>query len=823
MQYQTNSQLQLAFDFVQYTNRNIFLTGKAGTGKTTFLKNLKAQSPKRMVVVAPTGVAAINAKGVTIHSFFQISFGPQIPHDPNVPRKVEVGANGGVSAGIKRFNKDKINIIRSLDLLVIDEISMVRADLLDAIDEVLRRYKDRSKPFGGVQLLMIGDLQQLAPIVKDEEWALLRPYYETCYFFSSRALKQSGFVPIELKHIFRQSDLTFIELLNNVRTNQIDARTLKALNERYVPDFQPDDKEGYITLTTHNYQSQQINGIKLSQLSAKSHLFNADVDGDFPEYSYPADPQLVLKVGAQVMFVKNDSSYEKRYYNGKIGKVISIDEDFIKVQCPGDELPIYVNREEWQNSKYALNEKTQEIEENVVGRFEQYPLKTAWAITIHKSQGLTFEKAIIDARQSFAHGQVYVALSRCKTLEGVVLRSPIEVYSVKNDATVLGFTQNAEAHQPNQQQLDEARKQYQLMLLKELFDFKYLFNQMGYVLRLLNENGRLVVGTLHDVLQMMQVPVQSQMISVGLKFNYQLSQMMQDSVDVEGNPAVQERVTKAGTYFLDKLLTVVVKPFNNASFETDNKAIRKSITDARNKLAKEIELKKVCLEEVIKGFHLKEFIEIKSKAAIDKSTTKSKAGGSAASLSNLKYPVFYKQMREWRADKADELNVTISRVVSQKTMIDIANELPANRNELKSIKGMGGVKLKEFGKDILSMVLVFRKSEGLEIPFGADKEIENISLSTAEISLKLFKEGNTVKEIAQQRQLATSTIEGHLVKFVDSGDLDYALLVDADRIAAISKLFDQNPRITTTEARAKLGEDFSYNEVRMVLGHLNRG
>jgi hypothetical protein len=373
--YQSNPQLELAFDFVQFTGQNLFLTGKAGTGKTTFLKNLKLQSPKRMVVVAPTGVAAINAGGVTIHSFFQISFSPQIPQDPDRSLPLVRSAEGNAAASIKRFSREKINIFRSLDLLVIDEISMVRADVLDAIDDVLRRYRNRYKPFGGVQLLMIGDLQQLAPIVKDEEWEILKSYYDTSFFFSSRALKSSKFTGIELKHIFRQSDQRFIDLLNKVRDNRIDTGVLQELNKRYQPDFNPDDKEGYITLTTHNYQSQQINSLKLERIKSAASRYSAAVNGEFPEYSFPTDPELELKIGAQVMFVKNDLSPAKRFFNGKIGKVTDLDEDQIEVVCPGDDHAISVERVTWENTKYKLNESTQEIEEEVIGTFSQFPLK----------------------------------------------------------------------------------------------------------------------------------------------------------------------------------------------------------------------------------------------------------------------------------------------------------------------------------------------------------------------------------------------------------------------------------------------------------------
>ncbi|HNV52990.1 MAG TPA: AAA family ATPase, partial [Tenuifilaceae bacterium] len=392
MEYIENLQLKQAFDFIQYTGKNIFLTGKAGTGKTTFLKHIKEVSPKRMIVVAPTGVAAINAGGVTIHSFFQMPFGPHIPVTNSQFNPFDEEPQTASRNGVQKFSREKINIIKSLDLLVIDEISMVRADLLDGIDEVLRRYRNHSKPFGGIQLLMIGDIQQLAPIAKDDEWEILKRYYDTVYFFSSKALRQTAYISIELKHIFRQSDREFIDILNKVRDNRIDNETLNILNKRYIPNINKDDNDGYITLTTHNHQSQRINDSKLQKLKSKLHTFKAVVKGEFPEYSYPTDYELQLKVGAQVMFVKNDSSFEKLYYNGKIGTIVDIDDDLIHVKCEGDSNDIAVTMVEWQNYKYTINDETSEISETVIGSFIQYPLKLAWAITIHKSQGLTFEK-----------------------------------------------------------------------------------------------------------------------------------------------------------------------------------------------------------------------------------------------------------------------------------------------------------------------------------------------------------------------------------------------------------------------------------------------
>ena len=815
MEFQSNPQLELAFNFLQYTNQNIFLTGKAGTGKTTFLRNLKKQSPKRMVVVAPTGVAAINAGGVTIHSFFQMSFGPQIPQNPDQPRLEPV-----LAAGIKRFSREKINIMRSLDLLVIDEISMVRADILDEIDAVLRRYKNRYKPFGGVQLLMIGDLQQLAPVVKEDEWQILKPYYDTCFFFSSHALKRSRFIGIELKHIFRQSDQRFIDLLNNVRENRMDEATLQELNKRYIPGFNPEEKEGYITLTTHNYQSQQINDSKLGKLSAKSHRFKAEVKGEFPEYSYPTDPDLELKIGSQVMFVKNDTSAEKRFYNGKIGKIIKIGDDLIDVQCPGDYLPIEVEKAEWQNAKYTLNETTQEIEEDVIGTFMQFPLKLAWAITIHKSQGLTFEKAIIDARASFAHGQVYVALSRCKTLEGLVLSSSIASHSVKNDTTVIQFSENIERNQPGSVELEQSRKEYVKQLLGELFDFKPMMRQIQYLQKLWEEHSSQLLGTLHSQLRTITAPLQIELIGVAEKFENQVRQLISTTTNAEENDQLQERVKKAADYFSGKLLIIVEEPFLAASFTTDNKAIRKSFNEAADKLRKEIHTKKVCLELCKGGFNLKTYLETKSKAAIEIPESGYKGTPSTSASSFTMHPEFYAKLKKWRNEKADLLNVEIRRILPQKTLHEIVQTLPASKNELKAVKGMGGTRMQQFGKEILEMVIAYRKQKGLDLPIGAEKEVEKAGLSSQESSFELFKNGQSIPEIAKERGMAVSTIEGHLAHYVGTGELNIDLVVEPQKNKAILEYLEKHKVQGSSEIRAALGNEYSYSEIRFVFKHL---
>jgi tRNA uridine 5-carbamoylmethylation protein Kti12 len=819
MIFQSNPQLELAFDFLQYTNQNIFLTGKAGTGKTTFLRNLKKLSPKRMVVVAPTGVAAINAGGVTIHSFFQMSFGPQIPVEPGQQRPMAVPDDANVAAGIKRFSREKINIMRSLDLLVIDEISMVRADILDGIDEVLRRYKNRYKPFGGVQLLMIGDLQQLAPVVKDDDWKILKAYYDTGFFFSSHALKRSKFIGIELKHIFRQSDQQFIDLLNKVRENRMDEETLQQLNSRFIPGFNPEEKEGYITLTTHNYQSQQINEMRLGQLKTKSHRFKAEVQGEFPEFSYPTDLVLELKEGAQVMFVKNDPSSEKRFYNGKIGKITHIFDDVIEVECPGEDLPIEVEKAEWQNPRYTLNETTQEIDEDIIGTFTQYPLKLAWAITIHKSQGLTFEKAIIDARASFAHGQVYVALSRCKTLEGLVLSSSIASHSVKNDTTVIQFTDNVERNQPGQAELQQSRKEYVQQLLNELFDFKPILWQIQYLQKIWEEHAAQLLGTLKDQIQKIVAPIQTEMIDIAAKFDSQLKQIIFASPDAEENEQLQERVRKAADYFSGKLLSIVEEPFSTASFSTDNKAVRKSVNEAIDKLRKEIHSKKVCLERCKNGFAIKTYLETKSKAAIELPETGSK-GSASSSTSFTLHPEFYSKLKKWRDEKAELLHVEVRRVLPQKTLHEIVQTLPAIRTELKAVKGMGGTRMQQFGKEILELVIEYRRQKELDLPVGAEKEAEKASLSSQEISLELFQSGKTIPEIAKDRTLAVSTIEGHLAYFVGTGELSIDRVIDPQKTKEIQEYLESHRVTGINEIRNAFGNKYTYSEIRFVLKQL---
>lgn len=462
--YNANRELQQAWEIVEETGANLFLTGKAGTGKTTFLKKLRENSTKRMVVLAPTGVAAINAAGNTIHSFFQLPFAPYIP------------GKGFLTNDRKFLNMSRMKkrLISSMTLLVIDEISMVRPDTLDAIDSILRRLRNSSLPFGGLQLLLIGDLRQLPPVVKDDEWSMLKEHYSTPYFFESKALQRAGYKSVELTVVYRQSDARFLDILNAIRDGNATAETLAFLNRRCNPGFNPPDSEGYIRLTTHNRTAGGINESRLRALTTPMFNYEATIDGEFPESAFPADRTLRLRQGAQVMFIKNDTGGARRYYNGLIGTVTSLSEEKICVEPIGGGETIDVEPAEWENTKYAVDESTGAITQQAVGTFRQYPLQLAWAITIHKSQGLTFDRAIIDAMHSFAAGQTYVALSRCRSLEGLVLDSPIPPSAIIIDHNVNGFIDYCEANAPDHETIASLKNQYLLTLLSELFDFEPL-------------------------------------------------------------------------------------------------------------------------------------------------------------------------------------------------------------------------------------------------------------------------------------------------------------------------------------------------------------
>lgn len=724
-----NPEIALAWQFIENTGTHLFLTGKAGTGKTTFLRKLKSESPKRMVVLAPTGIAAINAGGVTIHSFFQLPFAPFVPES-------SFSTNSKVSYRY-RFGKEKLNIIRSIDLLVIDEISMVRADLLDAVDDILRRFRDHHKPFGGVQLLMIGDLQQLAPVVKDEEWQMLKSYYDTPYFFSSQALKQTEYCTIELKTVYRQSDGNFLELLNRIRENRCDAQVLDTLNRRYIAGFVPRKEEGYIRLVTHNYQAQRINDHELEQLPGRTYTFRATIDGKFPEYSFPTDEVLELKKGAQVMFVKNDSSGEHRYYNGMIGEVTEVSPGNIEVRSKDSGETFLLQEEEWTNAKYVLDEETKEITEDIEGTFRQFPLKLAWAITIHKSQGLTFERAIIDASSSFAHGQTYVALSRCKTLEGLVLSAPLSAKAVISDHAVDVFTEDARRSTPDEKRFHSLQQAYFHELLSGLFDFLPLELALKRYVRLVDEHLYKLYPKQLAAYKEEVERFHEKVTKVAQKFGLQYNRLIDAAKDYASDKTLQERIHLGAQYFKEQLepLKVII---SKGVLGTDNKDLKKKLKEADEELTDAYLMKEDLLEFVIrKGFYVNEYLKQKAILSIDDTSGKEKTKGRETALSSkehrkqrgeelknkaregrqrataievpsdILHPALYEKLIAWRNAEAAQLGLPVYTVIQQKAVLGISNLLPSDKDALVRIPYFGKKGVEKYGDIILEMVRAF--------------------------------------------------------------------------------------------------------------------
>jgi PIF1-like helicase/Helix-turn-helix domain/HRDC domain len=813
----SNPELRLAEEFVQHTNCHIFLTGKAGTGKTTFLHEIQKKTPKRMVVTAPTGVAAINAGGVTLHSFFQLPFGPCVP---------------GSDAHLQqhRVRREKQNIIRSLDLLVIDEISMVRADLLDGVDSVLRRYRRSDQPFGGVQLLMIGDLHQLSPVAKPAEWQLLQEFYDSPYFFSSRALGHTELIPIVLQHIYRQSDQDFIALLNRVRDNDLDPATLGRINSRHLPDFAVRNSEGYITLCTHNHSADAINRTRLKDLPGKSRRFNSEQAGDFPEHVYPAAATLEVKPGAQVMFVRNDASPGKRYFNGKIGKIAGFTGDAITVRCPEDTEPITVEKTTWENIEYTVDPQTAEISRKVVGTFSQYPLKLAWAITIHKSQGLTFDRAIIDAQAAFAPGQVYVALSRCRTFEGLVLSTPLPLRAVKTDPVVQHFAAEIAGRQPSPETLAAAKRRYQQRLLLACFDFGRLGWLVGRLAGLLQGNAQWIQVAGGADWRAVQQRTVTEICTVGEKFQGQLNGMFPaDRLPAEDS-AILDRLAKASAYFDERFIRILTPGLENFAVETDNKEIRRKINDAAKLLQQETAVKLAAVRACRDGFAPERYLRALSAAAMETAPAKSKPPAVVYTEADVGHPELFERLRQWRADQAATESVAHFQVLHQKTLVQIAVHLPATLPALKKIKGIGPRLAEKYGDEITAMVAAYRQEHGIaEValpepaaapPPGPAKEKPPKVEDTRKATLELFLQGLTIDQIAVRRSLVTSTIEGHLAHFVAGGKLEIGRLIDDARLREMEEKISGLRSQPLKQIKQALGDEYSYGQIQMVLAYL---
>ena len=530
---------------VNQTNRNIFLTGKAGTGKTTLLHKIINTCYKNTVVVAPTGIAALNASGVTIHSMFQLPFASFLPTLSNPPIVNEFLRFENRFSLRKHFqmHKNKQQVIRNMELLIVDEVSMLRADVLDAMDYMLQFIRKDKRPFGGVQVLFIGDLLQLPPVVKQEEWEVLKHYYKGMYFFQSEVITQNPLLYVELETIYRQTDKLFISILNHLRENQLTSEDIKQLEKYVQPDFPKKHLKDYITLTTHNAKADAMNQREMSKLTSPLFSYEADIVDDFPEYLYPIEKVIQLKEGARVMFIKNDISGEHLFFNGKMGTVVSLSEGEITVKLDGGRV-INVERYEWENVRYKLNETTKDIEEERLGSFTQYPLRLAWAITIHKSQGLTFEKAILDLASVFASGQAYVAFSRLRSLEGLILLSSVSANGINNNGEVIGYAENKASEKEVQTACYTGKTEFLQENILNTFQWNTLLEE--WVLHRNSYSGEIGNKNLYKDWASQQLVRVQELVTVSEKFIKQLKTLFNNATDVQH---IFERVAKGITYF----------------------------------------------------------------------------------------------------------------------------------------------------------------------------------------------------------------------------------------------------------------------------------